>query len=94
MNYQTIASLAYEDEYLCKHEVKPKENVRAGIFNSEDIKISTAFAIGFTYAVSQVTVLILFAVGGLALAQQIDDGESPTNAFTSLNASYFGGFVL
>ena len=94
MNYQTIASLAYEDEYLSKYGVKPLENVRAGASNTKDISMLSALVIGITYGISQVTLLVLYSVGILGLAERIDSGESPTNTFTSVNASFFGGFVL
>lgn len=94
MNHETISSLSYYDEYLRKYGIMPEENVRAGVFNTEDISLLNALAIGLIYGVSQTTMHILFAAAAFGVAERLDNGESPTNAFTAMNTSLFGGFAL
>ena len=94
MHYQTIASLAYEDEYLWKYKIKPNDQARGGILDTADINISNAFIIGFCYAISQTTLLVLYAVGSLSVAERLGSGESVTNSFTAVTTTYMGGFAL
>lgn len=95
MNYQTIASLAYEDEYLNKYGVKSKEDGNnAGLFNSEYIKISNALLVSIIYGLAQATFPVTFCIGGLSMGERINSGKSRSDQLLALNTNCFGAFVL
>ena len=76
MNYQTIASLAYENEYLNKYGMKSSvEGKNEGLFNSEHIKISNALLVSIIYGLSQATVPLAQCIGGLSMSERIDSGK-------------------
>ena len=45
MNHETISSLSYYDEYLRKYSIMPEENIKAEIFNTENINLLNALAL-------------------------------------------------
>ena len=95
MNYQTIASLAYEDEYLEKYGVKSSANqFNAGLFNSEYIAIKNAFLIAIIYGLSQAAIAVSYSIGGMSTAERIDSGKSRTDQFVAFHSSVYGCFVL
>ena len=95
MNYQTIASLAYEDEYLTKFGMKPsQDDYRAGLFNSEYINIGNAFYISIIYGFSQAINHITYVVGGLSMAERIDSGKSDSDEFLGFHGVMLGAFVM
>ena len=87
MNYQTIASLAYEDDYLEKYGIKSSEDrFSVGLFSSEYIAIKNALLISIIYGLSQAAIPVSYSIGMLSFAERVDSGKSTVDQAVAYHA--------
>jgi len=83
-NYQTIASLAYEDEFFLKYGMHFDSKFKAGLRNTEQIQFKKILLLSTLYGFCQSFFFVGYIVSWLVLAERIKNHHDREDGFMAV----------